>query len=122
MVRNVLVKICKDQQQLEHAVALIRIRFSCALFEVFHDRERIGEQPFQIVRVQLFALVRAFKRLIGAQKSFVKKMVQAKLLARESLRKCIRTPGPAAPYVDGGSHDSPRDLETIFLRGTCRRD
>ena len=84
MVRNILVKICKDQQQLEHAVALIRIRVSCAILEILHDRERIGEQPFQIVRFQLLAPMRALKRLVCAQKSLIKKMVQTILLARES--------------------------------------
>jgi hypothetical protein len=84
MVRNILVKICKDQQQLEHAVALIRIRVSCAILEILHDRERIGEQPFQIVRFQLLAPMRALERLVCAQKSLIKKMVQTKLLARES--------------------------------------
>jgi hypothetical protein len=122
MVRDILVKICKDQQQLEHAVALIRIRVSGAFLEILHDCERIGEQPFQIVRVQLLASMRAFERLVCAQKSLIKKMVQTKLLTRESRWERIRTSEPAAPDMDSGCHDSPRDLEATFLRGTCRRD
>jgi hypothetical protein len=120
MVRNVFVKIRKDQQQFEHTVTLIRIRCSCAVFEVLDDRECIREQPFQIVRIELFAPVSTFESFICAEKSFVEKMVQAKLFAREPLRKRFRTPGPAASYMDGGSHDSPRDLESSFLRGACR--
>src|SRR5260370_41627068 len=122
MVCNILVKICKDQQQLEHAVALIRIRISSAILEIFHDCERIGKQPFQIVRVQLLAPMCALERLISAQKGFIKKTVQTELLTRESRWERIRTPGPAALYVDCGCHDSPRDLEATFLRSTCRRD
>jgi len=78
MVGNILVKICKDQQQLKHAVALIRIRVSRPILEILHDRERIREQPFQIVRVQLLASMRALERLICARKSFIEKMVQTK--------------------------------------------
>jgi hypothetical protein len=122
MVRNVLVKIRKDQQKLEHPVALLRIWISRALFQILYDRQRIGEQPLQIAWVQLLALVRSFQRFICAEKCFVEKMVQAKSLARESLRKIVCTPWPAALCVDSDRHDSPRGLGTILHRGTCRRD
>jgi hypothetical protein len=82
MVRHVLVKIGKDQQQLKHAVALIWIRIPRAFLKVFYDCKRVRQQPFQIVRVKLFALMRPFERFICAEKRFVEKMVQAKPLAR----------------------------------------
>jgi hypothetical protein len=86
MMRDILVKICKDQQQLEHPVALTRIWISCALFKILHNCQRIREQPLQILRLQLLPLVCSFERFICADKRLVKKMVQAKSLSSESLR------------------------------------
>src|SRR5271167_4360817 len=119
MVRHILVQVRQDQQQFEHAVTLIRIRVARILLQVFHDCEGIRKQPFQIVRVKLFALMRAFERFIRAKKSLVEKMIQAKLLTRKPHWKWAYTPGPATPCVDNGCHDSPRDLETMLLRGAC---
>jgi hypothetical protein len=122
MVRNVLVKIGQDQKQFEHAVPLFGIWVSCALLQVFHDGQRIGEQPFKVARVQCFALAGAIQRFIRAQECFVKEMVQAKPFGGQSLGQWIDTPCPAAPSRTGGCHFSPRGLVRRNLRGVCSRD
>lgn len=47
MMRYVLMQVCEDQQQLEHAVALLGIRICSAFLEIPHNGKRIGEKPFQ---------------------------------------------------------------------------
>lgn len=42
MMRHVLVQIREDQQQLEHTIALLRIRIRRAFLEIPHDGERVG--------------------------------------------------------------------------------
>lgn len=79
MVGDVFVEVCQNQQQLEHPVALIRIRFGGAFFEIFHDCQRIREQPFQVARIHGAALAAAIESLIGAQERFVKKMIETQL-------------------------------------------
>jgi hypothetical protein len=81
MVRHVLVKIRENQQELEHAVALVRLRFVGAFFEIFDRGERIGEQPFQAVFRQRGAFTAARQSLVRAQECFVKKVVKAKFRA-----------------------------------------
>ena len=79
MVRDIFVEIREDQQQLEHAIALFRLRLVGALFQIFHRRERIGKQPFQAVFRQQGAFTATRESLIGAQERFVEKMIEAKL-------------------------------------------
>jgi hypothetical protein len=117
MVRDVFMQIRQDQQQFEHAIALFGLRFVGTLFQILHGGERIGEQPFQAFFAQRRSFTAARESLIGAQKSFIEKMIEAKFRAGERRR---RSPGAASTYaMDGNSgfHPSPLILERLQPRG-----
>ena len=77
MVGDVFVEVRQNQQQFEHPVALTRIGHSRAFFEVFHNRQRICKQPFQVARIHGAALAAAIERVVSAQERFVEKMIEA---------------------------------------------
>jgi hypothetical protein len=93
MVRDVLVKVRKDQQEFEHPVSLLRVWLARAHFEILDDRQGIGKQPFQAFRVAGNSTMAAVERLIGPLESFIQKMIQAKLFAGERRRDRSRTRG-----------------------------
>jgi hypothetical protein len=81
MVRGVLVQIREAQHKFEHTVALIGVRFIGVGFELLHRRERVGEEPLQILGAQRFAALAVRERLLGANRGFIEKMIQTKLRA-----------------------------------------
>jgi hypothetical protein len=113
VVRNIFVEIREDQQQLEHAIALFRLWLVGALFEVLYRRERVREQPFQTFPGQWSPFTATLESLIGAQKRFVEKMIQAEFRAGERRRCRLRAPRTGA--VDGysGFHRTPLILEQL---------
>ena len=117
MMCDVLVQIREDQQQFEHPITLFRLRLVGALFQIFHRRERIGEQPFQAVFGQWGPFTATLESLIGAHERFVEKMIQAEFRAGERRRRGLRAPGTGA--VDGysGCHRTPLILERLVPRG-----
>jgi hypothetical protein len=76
MVRDILVEVRQNQQQLEHPVTLIRIGLCGAFFQIFHDHQSIGEEPFKIALVHGAALAAVIEGKVSAQKSFLKKMIE----------------------------------------------
>jgi hypothetical protein len=89
VVRDVFVKIRQDQQQFEHAVALLRVGLFGAFLEVVDDQERVGEQPFEGFGVNGAPALAALHGLVCAEKGFVEKVVETKLLCGESARNCV---------------------------------
>ena len=79
MVGDVFVEVRQNQQQFEHPVALTGIGHGGAFFEVFHNRQRICKQPFQIARIHGAALAAAIEGVVSAQECFVEKMIEAQL-------------------------------------------
>jgi hypothetical protein len=49
MVRHILVKVRKDQQQFEHAITLLRLRFVGAFFQILNCGQRIRKQPLETI-------------------------------------------------------------------------
>jgi len=86
MVRHVLMEVRKNQQQLEHAVALLGIRIRRAFLEILHNSKRIGEKPFEAFRVHRQSAAAAIQREVRSLERLIHKMIQAKLLAGERLR------------------------------------
>jgi hypothetical protein len=116
MVRNIFVEIREDQQQLEHAIALVRLRFIGAFFQILHSREGIGEQPFKAFFGQRRSFTATLESLIGAQERFVEKMIQAKFRAAERRRCRLRAPRTGAMDGYGGFHPTPLILERLLPR------
>ena len=112
-MRHVLVQVCKNQQEFEHAVALVGIRFGCAFFEILDDRKGIGEQPFQRFGIYRKPAPATVKSLAGTQERFVHEMIQTKLLARERERNRLGTLGPLAISGSADVHDTPTPLGTV---------
>jgi hypothetical protein len=86
VMRDVFVKVSEDQEQLEHPVALLRIRFRCAFLEIVHDCERIREEPLETFRVDGLARATALERSVRPDEGLVEKVVEAKLFGGESPR------------------------------------
>ena len=84
MMGDVFVEVRQNQQQLEHPVALIRIRLGGAFFEIFHNRQRIRKQPFQVARIHGAALAAAIEGAIGPQERFVKKVIETQSFGGQS--------------------------------------
>jgi len=111
MMRHVFMQVGHDQQQFQHSITLLRIRLGSTLFKIFYGRERVGKQPFQAVRVDKVSFATTLHRVIGADKGFIQKMIEAQLLAGKAFRDRIRTPGPLAiSTFDSGCHMPPRGL------------
>jgi hypothetical protein len=85
-VRHILVQIREDQQQLEHSIALVFAALGRLDIQIVHDRQRIGEQPFETDGVNGLAGATPLERLIGPFVRFVEKMIQAKLLSGKTVR------------------------------------
>ena len=117
MVRDVFVQIREDQQQLEHAVALFRLRFIGALFQILHRRERIGKQPLEAFFGQRRTFTATLECLIGAQEGFIEKMIQAKFRAAQRRRRWLSAAGTGAMDGYGGFHPTPLILERLLPRG-----
>jgi hypothetical protein len=117
MVRDVLVEIREDQQQLEHTIALFRLRLVGALFQILYRRERIGQQPFQTVFGQRRSFTATRESLIGAQERFVEKMIQAKFRAGQRRRRRLRASRTDAMDGYGRFHPTPLILERLLPRG-----
>lgn len=83
MVGDVLVEVRQNQQQFEHPIALIGIGLGGSFFKIFHNGQRVRKQPFQVARIHGAALAAAIEGVVGAEKCFVKKMVQAQLLGSQ---------------------------------------
>jgi len=117
MMRDVLVEIRENQQQLEHAITLFWLWLVSAIFQIFDRSERVREQPFETLFRQWGAFTATLESLIGAQERFVEKMIQAEFRAGESRRRRLRAPRTSA--VDGysGSHRTPLILERLLPRG-----
>jgi hypothetical protein len=116
MVRDVLVEVREDQQQLEHAIALFWLRLVSALFQILHCRERIGKQPFQILFGQRDSFTATLESLIGAQERFVEKMIQAECGAAQRRRCKLRAPRTGAVVGYSGFHRTPLILERLLPR------
>jgi hypothetical protein len=117
MMRDIFVEIREDQQQLEHTIALFRLRLVRALFQIFDRRERIGEQPFQTLFGQRRPFTAAREGLVGAQERLVEKMIQAKFRADQRRRCRLGTPRTGAMDRYGGVHPTPLILERLLPRG-----
>jgi len=117
MVRDVLVEIREDQQQLEHAIALFWLRLVGAFFQILHRCERVGEQPFQALFLQRGTFTATIESLIGAQKRFVEKMVKAKLRTSQGWRHRLSAPWTRATDGNSGFHPTPLILERLLPRG-----
>jgi hypothetical protein len=117
MVRDVFMEIRKDQQQFEHAIALFGLRLVGALFQILHRGERIGKQPFQAFSCQRRSFTAERESLIGAQKSFIEKMIEAKLCTGECRRRRLCAASTYAMDGNSGFHPTPLILERLQPRG-----
>jgi hypothetical protein len=113
-MRDVFLEVRKDQQQLKHSVALLRIRFVGSVFEVLDDRERIGKQPFEAAWIHRLPAAEILECAIRPNKCFVEKMVEAKLFGDKPYGDRAWTPRPAAGSVHGGVHDLLHGLGSNF--------
>jgi len=113
MVGDVFMEIRQDQQQFEHTIALFGLRLVGALFQILHGGERVGKQPLQAFFGQRRSFTAARESLIGAQKGFIEKMIEAKLCARECRRS--RFCATSSYAMDGNSafHPTPLILERL---------
>jgi hypothetical protein len=103
MVRDVFVQIREDEQELEHTIAL----FGLGLVGTF----------FQAVFGEWGSLAAARQSLIGAQKRFVEKMIQAQLRAGECRRRRLRASRTGTMDGNNGCHPTPLILERLRPRG-----
>jgi hypothetical protein len=110
MVRHVFMKVCEDQQELEHPVSLHGIWVVCLLFQAFDNRQRVGKQPLESLLTERLPLTAATEGLIGANESLVEKVIEAKLLAHETERNRVGTSTLAATCRNSGCHYPPRAL------------
>jgi hypothetical protein len=84
VVGDVLVQIGEQQQELEHAVALLGLWIAGFFLEIFHDRQRVREQPFDIGGVHGPPFAASAEGLVGAAKRVVEKMIEAELFVCQS--------------------------------------
>jgi hypothetical protein len=115
VVRDVFVQICEHQEQLQHAVALFGARLFGALFQIFHRGQRVGEQPFEAFFAERNAFAAAGQGQIGADESFIEKMIETQLGGGERGRSGVRASGAIAMDGSGGCHFS--NLEAVYARG-----
>jgi hypothetical protein len=119
VVRDVFVQVRENEKEFEHSIALLRIRFAGAFFQVFHDREGVSEEPLEAFRVYGAAGTATLEGLVGANKSLVEEMVEAVLLACEGLRDRLGTRIPSARDRNRRVHYTPqsaferRSLEAV---------
>jgi hypothetical protein len=121
MVSDVLVKVGQSEKQLEHTIPLFRIRVARALLETFHDREGIGEEPFETLWIAGHAAMAFVESLIGAKERFIEKMIETKLFGCKSRRNRFRTRGPRANCGCAGAHDTPHPLGGNVRSEICAR-
>lgn len=107
-MRDVFVEVRENEKEFKHAIALLRIRFAGAFFEVFYDSQGVSEQPFEAFRVHRAAGAAALKGLVGANERFVEEMVEAELLAGEGPRNRLRTRLPFARDRNRRVHYTPQ--------------
>jgi hypothetical protein len=117
MVRDVFMEIRQDQQQFEHAIALFGLRLVGALFQILHGGKRVGQQPFQALFGQRRSFTAAREGLIGAQKSFIEKMIEAKLGASQRRRSGLCATRTDTMDGNSGFHPTPLILERLQPRG-----
>jgi hypothetical protein len=113
-MRNIFMEICQDQEELEHAVALLGIRRIRALFEILDDGQRIGEKPLKVCRLHGNAAAATIERLIGAHERLIEEVIKAELFPCESDWDRAGTPRMAAPFWTGGCHDPPHGSEVTI--------
>ncbi len=108
MVRDVFVQVRENEKEFEHTIALLRIWFTCAFFQVFHDRQGVSEEPFEAFRVHWAAGATALKGLVSANECFVEEMVEAELLAGKGPRNRLGTRFPSARDRNRRVHYTPQ--------------
>jgi len=113
MVRDVFMKVCKDEEKFEHSIALLRIGFGGAFFQVSYDSESVRKQPFQPLTVDGAAATAALQSLIRSDEGFVEEVIEAKLFALEGHRNRVVTRIPSA----GNQH---RRIHVILRSATGR--
>lgn len=94
MMRDVFVKIGQDQKQFKHSIALALVRTLEPVFQIIHDHERIGEKPFQGLRVNSQTAPAALKCLVCPDKSFVQEMIEAEPFGDQGVRDRVATRVP----------------------------
>ena len=95
-MRDVLLQIRDNQQQLQHTVALIRIRPVGAFLEILDDRERVREQPFNAARIERVALAAKLESPFVPDERFVQEMVKAELFGHQAGRNQSSASRPPA--------------------------
>lgn len=83
VVRGVFVQVRKAEDEFQHAVALIGIRFIGAGFELLHGSECVREEPFEFVGLQRVAALAILEGALGAHGGFVEEMIEAQLCRSE---------------------------------------
>lgn len=107
-MRDVFVQVREDEKEFEHSIALLRIRLTGRFFEIPHDSQGVGEEPFEAFRVYRAASAATLKRFVGANECLVKKMVETELLARKGPRDRLGTRIPPARDRNRGVHHTPQ--------------
>lgn len=120
MMCHVFVKVCQNQQQLEHAIALLGIRIACSLFEILDDRQSVRQQPLDVARAHRFPLAAPRKHVVRPQERFVEEVVEAQPFGRQSGGNHVGARFPSASIWAGDSHGETPQPRLSF-RGTFPR-
>jgi len=96
LLGDVFVKARDSEQELEHAVPLFRIGSAGVFFEALYNGKGIGQQPFNVAWRHVATLAASAESLVGPQKRFFQKMVEAELLVSERGRDGLGARGPSA--------------------------
>jgi hypothetical protein len=108
MVRYVFVQIGEDQQQFEHAVALIGIGRLRPFFQIVDDGQGVGQQPFERLGIDGLSGPAILKGSVGAHKGLVQEVVEAKLFRGESARDCLAACLSPTPHCPPEVHVTPQ--------------
>lgn len=121
MVRDVLMQIRQNQEQLEHSVSLFRTETVCSLLEALNNRKSVGKQPFETLRIDWVPLTAAPQRLIGAKECLLDEVIEAESLCSQRGRNRSCTRRPSAISRNTVAHDTPR-IAKRRLATNCVRD
>lgn len=120
MMSHVFVEVRQNQQEFQHAIALLGIRIACPLFEVLYDRKSVRQQPLDVPRAHRFPLAAPRKHVVRAQKRFVEEVIEAQSFGCQSGGNCLGARFPSASTWAGDSHGETPQPRLSF-RGTCPR-
>lgn len=117
MMSHIFVQVRQNQQQFEHAIALLRIRIARSFFEVLDDRQGVRQQPLDVARAQRSTLAASRKHVVRPQEGFIEEVIEAQSFGRQSGGDRVGARFPSASTWGEGSHgETPRPRPTSEVR------